>query len=245
MTLRLLSCSRQCLSIWHFLAHTIQQVRRRPAALLAVAFILLTLLSACSTGPELLGRFGLGSGRVLFEDDFSSPDTGWDQISGFDGETNYTPNGEYRIFVNDTRKDVWANPGREFSNVAITVEAAKVGGPDQNNFGLICRYQDPDNFYFLMISSQGHSAIGKYKNGEIVTLSADPEAVSPAIATGAAINRLQAVCNKTTLMLSVNGEKLLEVEDTDFSSGDIGLLAGTFERPGADIHFDNIIVRSP
>jgi hypothetical protein len=35
------------------------------------------------------------------------------------------------------------------------------------------------------------------------------------------------------------------VSDSDFASGDVGLLAGTYDEVGTDIHFDNFVVRKP
>jgi hypothetical protein len=33
--------------------------------------------------------------------------------------------------------------------------------------------------------------------------------------------------------------------DSSFSSGDVGLIAGSFATEGTDIHFDNFVVRQP
>jgi hypothetical protein len=35
------------------------------------------------------------------------------------------------------------------------------------------------------------------------------------------------------------------VQDDTFASGDVGLLAGTYDEIGTDIHFDNFVVRAP
>jgi len=39
--------------------------------------------------------------------------------------------------------------------------------------------------------------------------------------------------------------KIDEVKDTELVSGDVGLIAGTYNEPGTDIRFDNFIVRQP
>jgi hypothetical protein len=36
-----------------------------------------------------------------------------------------------------------------------------------------------------------------------------------------------------------------EQEDSTLTSGDVGLMAGTFSNPGTDILFDNFVVRQP
>ena len=87
---------------------------------------------------------------ILFQDDFSDSSSGWDDYSSEEGSTEYS-NGVYRIYVNAASSDYWANPGLSFKDTVTTVDATKVGGPDDNDFGLLCRYQDIDNYYFFII----------------------------------------------------------------------------------------------
>ena len=68
---------------------------------------------------------------------------------------------------------------------------------------------------------------------------------SEAIQQGGAQNTIRADCVGSTLSLYVNGQKLDEVQDTEFASGDVGLIAGSFDTPGTDIHFDNFVVTKP
>ncbi len=181
---------------------------------------------------------------VLFQDDFSNTSSGWDQVEVEEGITNYV-DGRYRIFVNTTNMDVWANPGLNFSDVIVEVDTAKEGGPDDNDFGLICRYQDVNNFYFFIVSSDGYYGIAKVVDGEQILIGQENMDYTEAIQQGNAANQLQADCVGEHLVLHVNGQKLLDVTDTSYTSGDIGLIAGTFDEPGTDIYFDNLVVRKP
>ena len=208
------------------------------------------LISAACALP-----FGGGSGaaptspapaaKVLFQDDFSNPNSGWDRVNVEDGITDYTKDGAYRILVNVPNTDVWANPGLDFTDVRIEVDATKVGGPDDNDFGVQCRYQDTDNFYFFIISSDGYYAIGKVKDGEQFLLTGENMEYSDAILQGAATNHLRADCVGANLSLYVNGVPLASVQDSEFTRGDVGLMAGTFDTPGTDILFDNFTVLQP
>ncbi|MFU8773836.1 MAG: hypothetical protein ACNA8H_15620, partial [Anaerolineales bacterium] len=62
---------------------------------------------------------------------------------------------------------------------------------------------------------------------------------------GFSSNLLRADCVGDTLTLYVNGEHLISVRDTEFSLGDVGLLAGTLDDPGLEISFSNFHVRKP
>jgi len=181
---------------------------------------------------------------VLFQDDFSDPNSGWDRLSTENGLTDYQ-DGIYRIYVNATNTDVWANPGLNFTDTVIQVDATKVAGDDDNDFGLICRYTDSDNFYFFVISSDGYYGVGKIIAGDQQLVGMESMPPSEIINQGQATNRLRAECVGSTLRLYVNGELLAETQDTDFSSGDVGLLAGSFTVPGTDIYFDNLVVSKP
>jgi hypothetical protein len=68
---------------------------------------------------------------------------------------------------------------------------------------------------------------------------------SDSIRQGSATNRVRADCVGTTLTLYANGEVLYSIEDSSYASGDVGLIAGTFDEPGADIRFDNFVVLQP
>ncbi len=184
------------------------------------------------------------AGRLLFQDDFSDAKSGWDSLINEDGITDYD-NGQYRILVNTTNTDVWANPGLNFTNTIIEVDATKAGGDDNNDLGVICRYKDSNNFYFFVISSDGYYGIGKFKDGQQVLVGMESMPPTDAVRQGNATNHIQAECNGSTLRLVVNGQQLAETTDSDFTSGDAGLLAGSFENPGTDILFDNFIVREP
>jgi hypothetical protein len=195
---------------------------------------------ACSLGSEA----NIQSGNVLFQDDFSDPSSGWDRVNTDEGITDYA-NGVYRIFVNTDNTDVWANPDLSFTDTIIEVDATKTGGPDDNDFGLICRYEDSANFYFFIISSDGFYAVGKVIDGVQELLGDTEMNPNDAIKIGNMANNIRVDCVGSSLSLSVNGTQLVTVQDSSFYQGDVGLIAGTFDDPGTDIHFDNFVVRQP
>lgn len=182
--------------------------------------------------------------NVLFQDDFSDPSSGWDQVDSEEGTTDYI-DGAYRIYVNEINTDIWSNPGLNFTDTRIEVEATKVGGDDNNDFGIICRYLDVNNFYFFIISSDGYYGLGKVANGEQQLIGDESMPPSEIIKQGEATNLIRADCVGDQLTIYANGVKLAEHVDTDFVSGDVGLIAGSFANPGTDIHFKNFKVLMP
>src|SRR3972149_8658936 len=216
---------------------------QRSFALFLVPLLVLTLACSALGGPVVEAPPADGT-NVLFSDDFSEPDSGWDRVQAEEGVTDYD-NGQYRIFVDQAQNDYWANPGRSFTDVQVEADATKIGGPDDNDFGLICRYQDTENFYAFLISSDGFYAILKYSGGSSETLGSDSWPPSEAINQGAATNHLRADCIGDSLTLYATGPQLHAVTDSAFSSRDVGPIAGTFAEPGADIAFDDFVVLQP
>lgn len=212
--------------------------------LIGLALALATLACQAISGPTVENQVEIPTGEVLFKDDFSNTNSGWDQVSTGNGVTDYE-SGAYRIFVNDINTDTWANPGLTFGDVQIEVDATKSGGPNDNDFGVMCRAISSTQYYFFIISSDGYYGIGKVNGEQQEVLGAESMQPSEAIRQGEATNHIRATCIGDELSLTVNDQLLFSVQDADFSSGDVGLIAGTFTEPGTDIFFDNFLVLKP
>lgn len=211
---------------------------------LITALVLVSLACNMSQLSQLFGEYPEISGALLYQDGFSDPSSGWDGVQSPEGMTDYEYE-KYRIVVNAPNADYWSNPGLYFEDVQIEVDAIKDAGPDDNDFGVLCRYQDTENFYFLIISSDGYYGIGIVVNGHQRLLEPPQMYHSEAINTGRSLNHIQAVCQGSRLALSVNGEFIAEAIDSTFSDGDIGLIVGSFDDPGVDVWFDNLSVKVP
>lgn len=224
--------------------------------LLAIGALTLAALACdlpfgAESASSLLDDIGAGdeslpSGpQALFEDDFSDPDSGWDRSTFENGSTEYEQGG-YRIFVNAENWSAWANPSRNFTDTSTTVIATKIGGDDDNEFGLICRHANVDNFYVATISSDGFYGFLKRENGEsLALLNMENMLPSELIMQGNTTNEIRLDCVGNTLTLYVNGQFVGETVDDAISSGDVGLYAGTFSIPGTDVLFDNFVVTAP
>ena len=205
------------------------------------SFFLIISLTACQT--SLVSDLTHPGGR-LFWDDFSDPSGNWPQASGPDGSLGYA-DGAYRMTVQLPNYDLWAFSGHTYRDVQVEADAVRLAGPLENLFGLACRSQASENFYFFIISSDGYYAIGKIKNGTASLLGQEMMAYSAAIQQGNGPNHLRFDCIGQSLTGSVNDQPVASTNDPDFSSGDAGLLAGAFAEPGVDVSFDNFVVIKP
>ncbi|MGE5222191.1 MAG: hypothetical protein ACM3PY_07125 [Omnitrophica WOR_2 bacterium] len=198
-----------------------------------LAILLVVLLAACQLKPA-------APGSTLYQDDFSDAGSGWSKGDDHASLIDYVAGG-LRIYIKESHAARVSTPGLRFQDTQIGVDATRLTGPENNSFGIVCRLQDKNNFYFFQISSDGYYGIGKYKDGKLSLIGATQMQSYDAI--GKASNHLRADCAGDTLSLYINGRKIAEVKDDDFSAGDVGLIAGTFDKAGTDIYFDHFIVK--
>ncbi|MGB7538034.1 MAG: hypothetical protein WBM17_05815 [Anaerolineales bacterium] len=185
------------------------------------------------------------SGTILFEDDFSDDSKGWGAVTDEYGTTGFS-DGAYIISVADSMSYLLADPDTAGTYTDVSIEVDILASDETpHDMGVICRYQDDDNFYYLIISSDGYYAVGKFKDGEdlLVELDEMPADENGVIQTGMAANHLRADCVGDTLTLYANGKQLLEVQDSDFSEGGVGLIAGSYDDAPIIVLFDNFIVK--
>ncbi len=204
--------------------------------------------SSCNSLRSDGSRGDVPSADILFQDDFSDINSGWDRNEWDNGLTDYN-NGVYQMTVKIPNGRAWANPGKHFEgDIRIEVDANKISGEDDNDFGVICRYNsssDSFNYYFFIISSDGFAVIGKVIKGTAEYISSEKMEPSDAIKQGTEINHLRVDCIGNRQTLYVNGEEVASTTDSSFSGGDIGFIVGTFDIPRTEIVFDNLIVRKP
>lgn len=219
----------------------------------ATLFVLL-LTAGCSFlsgGSEISGPTVEppipSSGTVLYQDDFSNPGSGWERMSDANGIMDYD-NGVYRILVKGLNANLFATPGQIRADTRIEVDVVKIGGPDTNRGGIICRMstvQGVTRFYFFVITNNGYYGVGRAEGNQGILLGQTAMAQSSAIKTGLNINHLRADCTGSMLSFYVNGFLVAQVTDTTLTTGEVGVIAGTFEEPNVDMIFDEFIVLQP
>lgn len=209
-------------------------------------------LQAQSSDPE--------TWPIVYQDSFEDAESGWPT-----GETEYAKrsyvSGKYQIKVKDDRQIAWSLiPGnRSFLDFTVEIDAHAIKG--RGEFGIIFRYQDPDNFYLFTLSTGGGYRLLKKEEGSWQTL------ISPTPCGQLQPdneNHLKIVAQKNTFSFFLNYQLLTEFTDETitvgvigitpfhgegeradgtFRAGKIGLCAGTFEKPKLTVSFENFLIR--
>ncbi len=160
---------------------------------------------------------------------------------------------------------------RKFSDMDLRVTARVIDGPDDNQYGVVFRYQDQDNYYAFFISADGYYSLVKRENGALRDIST--WGTSEAIATGEAANSIRIVAKGDAFSFFVNGEPMplclagentfsmwnpltgacetsepvTTYRDADFSQGGVALAAGSSVDLSAPvvIAFDDLTIVGP
>jgi len=206
----------------------------------ALALILVIIVSACSVAPAT-------PTNTLFFDDFSLTDSGWSQIQNDSGTAGYT-RGQFHFSIVPKDTVLISNPGKSFpGDVSIDVDARKAGGPLVSYLGVLCHYQNANNYYMFLITTDGYAAIVMNKDGVLSIISPNLKFLKmDGIKTGTASNHIRATCIGEALTLFANGKQVSLAYDSSLTGGDVGLAvrSGRFQG-GAEINFDNFLVTQP
>ena len=185
---------------------------------------------------------------VLFEDDFSDPDSGWEVDEPQEGES--TPvgvgykDGVYAIVTQGRGLVQMGGSNQYLSDVVIDVDATQTSAPADSwtYYGVGCRTGGFGGYY-LLVHGDGRYGIVKINRGEFDWLVDWQE--SAAIRQGNETNHLRAVCAGAYLALYANGELLVEAWDDFFQHGEVVLVATSSGDEPAEFHFDNFVASVP
>ena len=182
--------------------------------------------------------------KVLFHDNFSTK-KGWSIYKDSYYSLGYVKGG-YRVFIDsDGGQTSWIE-NANYKDINITAAIKYVDGPADGRFGVTCRVKKNSGFYSFEFSPNGWYAIEKYT-------SSDNGSESNALAEGSmdtsgfskdAIFNLRGDCVGHTLTLYMNDVALLQVTDSSYASGGIGLVASTGPTgdTGVDVLFSDYAV---
>jgi len=180
--------------------------------------------------------------KLVYEDDFAWPQGFVDGSS--DDFTFHYGMGGY-VMLNKVRDDiVWSVRKTPYSDVRVEATGQRISGPRDGYFGVTCRHEDGSNYYALVVGSDGTYGIAKQLGGnlEFIKLEQDTQG---RVHSGNGINHVRGDCIGSSLTLYANGHMLMEVEDTTFSAGSVGMAVGTRSREYYEVLYTYIAAYLP
>jgi S1-C subfamily serine protease len=180
-------------------------------------------------------------GDIIYQDDFSDTQTGWPEERG-SSDAFYYQSGRYFIEINIENYFRPISGGENLEDMIVSIDTRVESSSGDGDYGVLCRYQDTDNFYMFEITQDAYYAIYMMRNGEWYPLLDYTYSPSLENVTEAAF---QVGCIDDTLSFAVNDILLGEVNDNTLSAGDYGFFVGTFDQAGNTVSFDNLKVQLP
>lgn len=184
------------------------------------------------------------SGEVLLADDFGDDSSGWEIVNNVYELKGYSDDG-YLISINNKGGRSISTSGLQFSDVDIQVETRKLTGSNDSYLGIVCRYQDNQNYYRFFVTPDGYAGIVSVVNGESSTLPSGKMRYNHDVIQDDGSNLLEVSCVGSQLKLIVNDKLAVSAEDDQLEQGDIGIFAETGQDGAGSFIFNHFIATKP
>ena len=180
--------------------------------------------------------------NVTFSDDFDTPNKGNWTIFNESAVVSVWRNGRFAFDFNEPMMTATSITNEfDLSDVVVQMEVYRIGDVIENDMGLVCRYQDQDNYYSMSFGNDSYVTIYKSIAGTWTALF--NEFVDTDLSGD--YHQMTISCIGTELSLFIDGNLMARVSDSELSTGDVGLISGTYDSVPVVIEFDNFLVYTP
>jgi hypothetical protein len=234
------------------------------AALGAALTVLILLARAAENWHYVVSG---APGTLLYAASFDGDQQDWQTYSGrLDASIEA---GVLRVENGQSDSYAFSVADQHYDDLDLRARAVGAEGPLNNGYGVVFRYQNPQNFYAFLVSSDGYYSVVRALDGDQRWLSNWID--SPMVIQGiGAENRLRVVASGDQFRFWINdmpaqvcvpddpaaestyvagtcreGAMLDVLQDAALASGQVGVVALTFGEPDVVATFDDIVVYSP
>jgi hypothetical protein len=182
---------------------------------------------------------------VLFEDNFTDPNSGWPVLAEERGLFGYHPPAYYHVEVSVPKEHGIVSRGPSFDNVVVESDVF-VAKTDTDNrdfrYGLAMR-RSGEQFYAFTISprSKAWHVLKSSPDGLEVLDQGTFNAIQGLSEDAADI--LNVYTSGNNFVFHINGQIVTEVSDRDYANGEIGFYVENFDESLSHIHYKSLTVR--
>src|SRR5574341_113106 len=185
--------------------------------------------------------------RVLYEDNFTNPATGWTEEKFDNYFVGYHEPEYYHIEITSAnyKLPIFAPEKQSYDNATIEVKAftvaAKTAASGDFAYGTAFR-RSGDQYYAFTISPRTKKwfVLKSSPNALEVLAESSDESIHDLDAE----DTLRVDAQGSDFAFHINDRLVGQVSDADYVSGEVGLFVQTFDAPNVHIHFDDLAIRN-
>ncbi|MEW6716066.1 MAG: hypothetical protein AB1345_00980 [Chloroflexota bacterium] len=183
--------------------------------------------------------------KTLLEEDFSDDDTCF-TLGTNNRVARSSEGGVYNLNVIDTNTIAWTTcEGQTFDDFVLELDITNESGFEESDFGVVLR-KNPNASYEFLLSGYGTYCLRFFDNQEAEErpllgcwVGIDEMKV------GRQTNHLKIKALGNSIEIYLNDVLVGHVRDNRLVTGQIGLIAGTFENGNLLVTFDNLKITEP
>lgn len=183
-----------------------------------------------------------GSDEPTYQETFEQEPEGWAPLEA-EGLNYAVDDGQLSIAINRDNALGWMVLPVAPDDYYVEVDTLFRGDVAEAEYGILFRYQDPQNFYIFAVNNNGYYSVWRLVDNSWEALY-DWEQTGLLNVGDEAENRLGLLVQEDVFTVSINDNELMTVQDDLFEGGNLALVAGTFGEPNIDVRFDNVTIWS-
>lgn len=196
-----------------------------------------------TAAPTPTATSSIPAGRLIFDDDFRTQ-RGWWEETNERWSMQFVPAG-YQMIVNTRGATIWSTRSEVYEDMIVEASAYLADGPETGHYGVVCRHVDSANYYAFLASPGGSYGIVRMLQGELEFIAQGKDEDGEVINSDDDSNLVRGDCIGDSLTLYVNGERLLDVEDSSLEEGEAGVAVKAHMEDGVEVIFDSFALRVP
>jgi hypothetical protein len=140
----------------------------------------------------------------------------------------------------------WYSPYKALSeqDLVISVQARQLAGPPKSEMGIICRWQDKDNYVVAALRLDGKVSLWRKAAGTDERWQ-DWTSMAAPLSTELEWHTLRLTCQGSQILFAVDGTQVATAEDPAPGSGSLALMAGLLQPGELTVAFDGLEVSRP
>jgi serine/threonine protein kinase len=184
---------------------------------------------------------------ALSHDSFTDPNSGWPELAGENQIYGYHPPDFYHVEVSVPHQSAAVSRQPEFEDVTVEgdIFVAKTDTEDGDfRYGLaLRRSSDEEHYYAFAISprTQTWYVLKKSANGlEVLDQGTDDSIQGQSQDTA---DKFRVDAKGSDFIFYLNGQPVSQINDEDYTRGEVGFFVETFDETLAHIHYDTLTIR--